>query len=45
MDTYNITNEFFETYYYGEKESPFDNTAEEERRKNRLVTVQVVGKK
>ncbi len=45
MDTLNIKEEFFETYHYGEKESPFDNTAEEERRKNRLVTVQVVGKK
>lgn len=45
MDTLNIKEEFFETYHYGEKESPYDNTAEEERRKNRLVTVQVVGKK
>jgi outer membrane protein OmpA-like peptidoglycan-associated protein len=45
MDTLNIKEEFFESYHYGEKESPFDNTAEEERRKNRLVTVQVVGKK
>jgi outer membrane protein OmpA-like peptidoglycan-associated protein len=44
MDTLNIKEEFFETYHYGEKESPFDNTAEEERRKNRLVTVQAVGK-
>jgi outer membrane protein OmpA-like peptidoglycan-associated protein len=45
MDTFNIEEEFFETYHYGEKESPYDNTAEEERRKNRLVTVQAVGKK
>ena len=44
MDTFNITGEFFETYHYGEKESPYDNTSEEERRKNRLVTVQAVGK-
>lgn len=45
MDTLNIKEDFFETYHYGEKESPYDNTSEEERRKNRLVTVQVVGKK
>jgi outer membrane protein OmpA-like peptidoglycan-associated protein len=45
MDTLNIKEEFFETYHYGEKESPYDNTSEEERRKNRLVTVQAVGKK
>jgi outer membrane protein OmpA-like peptidoglycan-associated protein len=44
MDTLNIKEEFFETYHYGEKESPYDNTSEEERRKNRLVTVQVVGR-
>jgi len=44
MDTFNITEEFFETHHYGEKESPYDNTSEEERRKNRLVTVQAVGK-
>lgn len=44
MDTLNIREEFFETYHYGEKESPYDNTSEEERRKNRLVTVQAVGK-
>lgn len=45
MDTLNIKEEFFETYHYGEKEAPYDNTAEEERRKNRLVTVQAVGRK
>jgi outer membrane protein OmpA-like peptidoglycan-associated protein len=44
MDTLNIKEEFFETYHYGEKEAPYDNTSEEERRKNRLVTVQAVGK-
>lgn len=45
MDTLNIKEEFFETYHYGEKEAPYDNTSEAERRKNRLVTVQAVGKK
>jgi outer membrane protein OmpA-like peptidoglycan-associated protein len=44
MDTFNIKPEFFETYHYGEKEAPFDNTSEEERRKNRLVSVQVIGR-
>jgi outer membrane protein OmpA-like peptidoglycan-associated protein len=44
MDTFNIKTEFFETYHYGEKEAPFDNTSEEERRKNRLVSVQVIAK-
>ncbi len=44
METFSIKEEFFETYHYGEKESPFDNTAEEERRKNRLVNIQVIGK-
>jgi outer membrane protein OmpA-like peptidoglycan-associated protein len=44
MDRFNIKEDFFETYYYGEKESLYDNTSEEERRKNRLVTVQVLGK-
>ncbi len=44
MDTLNIKEEFFETFHYGEKEAPYDNTSEEQRRKNRLVTVQAVGK-
>lgn len=45
VDTFKIKEEFFETYHYGEKEAPYDNTSEEERSKNRLVTVQAVGKK
>jgi len=44
MELYNIKEDFFETYYYGEKESPYDNSTEEERRKNRLVNIQVLGK-
>lgn len=41
---YSIDEKFFQTYYYGEKEAPFDNTSEAERRKNRLVSIQVIGK-
>lgn len=39
-----IPENFIESYFYGEKEAPFDNTSEEERRKNRLVNIQVIGK-
>jgi outer membrane protein OmpA-like peptidoglycan-associated protein len=44
METFNIKEEAFETYHYGEKEAPFDNTTEEERRKNRRVNIQVIEK-
>lgn len=30
-----------ESYFYGEKDAPYDNTSEEQRRKNRLVNIQV----
>jgi outer membrane protein OmpA-like peptidoglycan-associated protein len=33
-----------ETFYYGEKQDPYDNSSEVERRKNRLVRIEVVGK-
>lgn len=33
-----------EAAYYGEKDAPYDNSSEAERRKNRLVMVVVVGK-
>lgn len=33
-----------ETFYYGEKQDPYDNSSEAERRKNRLVRVEVVHK-
>lgn len=33
-----------ETFYYGEKQDPYDNSSEIERRKNRLVKIEVVGK-
>lgn len=41
---YGIDENFIETYYYGEKESMYDNSMEIERRKNRLVTIEVTGK-
>lgn len=39
-----IEEKFFEVYYYGEKDALYDNTLEEQRRKNRLVNIQVIGK-
>lgn len=44
ISKYGIPENFIESYFYGEKESPFDNTSEEQRRKNRLVHIQVIGK-
>jgi len=44
MDTFSIKKEFFETYYYGEKDAPFDNSSEKQRRKNRMVNIEVRGK-
>lgn len=41
---FGIGEDLIETYYYGEKDAPFDNTSEEERRKNRVVNIQVIGK-
>jgi hypothetical protein len=39
-----IPGNLIETYYYGETDAPFDNTSEEQRRKNRTVNIQVIGK-
>lgn len=39
-----IAPEFIETYFYGEKDTPFDNSTELNRRKNRRVDIQVIGK-
>lgn len=39
-----IGDNFIETNFYGEKDCPFDNTSEDQRRKNRLVQIQVIGK-
>jgi outer membrane protein OmpA-like peptidoglycan-associated protein len=44
MKEYNIEEKFIKTSFYGEKGAPFDNSSEEQRRKNRLVSIQVTGK-
>jgi outer membrane protein OmpA-like peptidoglycan-associated protein len=36
-----IDENLIESYFYGEKDAPFDNTSEEQRRKNRLVQILV----
>ncbi|MCK5058099.1 MAG: OmpA family protein [Candidatus Aminicenantes bacterium] len=41
---FNLDESLIDTYYYGEKDTPFDNTTEEQRRKNRAVNIQVIGK-
>ncbi len=41
---YGLDEKNIETYFYGEKETPHDNSQESERRKNRLVTVEVSAK-
>lgn len=44
VSTLKIAPEFIETYFYGEKDTPFDNSTELNRRKNRRVDIQVIGK-
>jgi outer membrane protein OmpA-like peptidoglycan-associated protein len=44
METFNLKEDVFESNFYGEKDAPFDNSTEEQRRKNRLVRVQVIEK-
>lgn len=39
-----INGELVETFYYGESESLFDNSQEAERKKNRLVKIEVTAK-
>ena len=39
-----VDENLIESYFYGEKDAPYDNTSEEERRKNRVVNIQVIGK-
>jgi outer membrane protein OmpA-like peptidoglycan-associated protein len=39
-----IDENVIESYFYGEKGADFDNTVEEERKKNRRVHIQVIGK-
>jgi outer membrane protein OmpA-like peptidoglycan-associated protein len=41
---YGIDAAHIETFFYGEQEPPFDNSSEAERRKNRLVKIEVNGK-
>lgn len=44
VQEFNMNQDAIETYYYGEKDAPFDNTTEEQRRLNRAVNIQVIGK-
>jgi len=44
MKKLGIEDKFIESYFYGEKEAPYDNTTEEQRQKNRLVSIQIIGK-
>ena len=44
INEYKINDSLIETYYYGETDTPFDNTTEEQRRKNRAVNIQVIAK-
>ncbi len=39
-----IAPDFIDVYYYGEKDTPFDNSTEINRRKNRRVDIQVIGR-
>ena len=41
---YGVDAAHIETFFYGEQEPPFDNSSEAERRKNRLVKIEVNGK-
>jgi len=41
METFKIIEERINSSYYGEKDSPYDNSTEEQRRKNRLVSINV----
>jgi outer membrane protein OmpA-like peptidoglycan-associated protein len=44
INTLAIPENFIEAHFYGEKDAPYDNTSEEQRRKNRAVNIQVIGK-
>jgi len=44
VSQYGIDAAHIETFFYGEKEPKFDNSSEDDRRKNRLVTIEVNGK-
>jgi outer membrane protein OmpA-like peptidoglycan-associated protein len=42
MKELSIPEDKIETYFYGEKEAPFDNSSEETRLKNRRVTLELI---
>ncbi|MBU4268112.1 MAG: OmpA family protein [Acidobacteria bacterium] len=44
INQYGIDAAHIETFFYGEKEPQFDNSSEVERKKNRLVKIEVNGK-
>lgn len=44
ISTLAIPENLIESHFYGEKDAPYDNTSEEQRRKNRSVNIQVIGK-
>lgn len=44
IEEFSIPAEAIETYFYGESEALFDNSTEQERKKNRLVRIEVNGK-
>jgi outer membrane protein OmpA-like peptidoglycan-associated protein len=44
VSQYGIDAAHIETFFYGEKDPQFDNSSEAERRKNRLVKIEVNGK-
>lgn len=44
VETLGVNSESIEANYYGEKDAPCDNSTEEQRRKNRLVKIQVLEK-
>lgn len=44
INTLAIPENLIEAHFYGEKDAPYDNTSEEQRRKNRAVNIQVIGK-
>jgi outer membrane protein OmpA-like peptidoglycan-associated protein len=41
IDTFSIKQEVIEANYYGETDAPYDNSSEEQRRKNRLVNINI----
>ena len=43
-ETFSVGDDFFESHFYGEKESVFDNSVEVERRKNRRVSLKILAR-